>query len=37
MDFGLAIDALVSRSKLAGTWPPQRKHDSAESSQGRLA
>jgi hypothetical protein len=37
MDFGTAIDALISRSKLAGTWPPQRRHDSAESSQLRAA
>ena len=34
MDFGLAIDTLISRSKLGGTWPPQRKHDSAESRCG---
>jgi hypothetical protein len=34
MDFGLAIDALISRSKLGGTWPPPRKHDSAESRCG---
>jgi hypothetical protein len=25
MDFGLAIDALISRSRLGGTWPSQRK------------
>jgi hypothetical protein len=37
MDFGLAIDALISRSKLGGTWPAERKHDSAESSQRRMA
>lgn len=34
MDFGLAIDALIRRSQLAGTWPPMRKKDSAESSRG---
>ena len=34
MDFGLAIDALISRSKLGGMWPLRRKHDSAESRCG---
>jgi hypothetical protein len=37
MDFGLAIDALISRSKLGGVWPPPRQHDSAESSLGHQA
>jgi len=30
MDYGLAIDALMRRSQLAGTWPQPRKDVSAE-------
>jgi hypothetical protein len=29
MDYGLAIDALMRRSQLAGTWPRPRKDVSA--------
>jgi Domain of unknown function (DUF222)/HNH endonuclease len=34
MDYGLAIDALVRRAQLAGTWPQAHKNVSAETSCG---
>jgi len=34
MDYGLAIDSLIRRAQLAGTWPQAHKNVSAETSCG---